>query len=398
MFRSWLFCSLLLPAMSTVAGAQMPAQSLGPAGQNIQATQSPAEPAPSTPPPSPAMAAVPASNAERKLDFKIKVSAQQPWTDTNVDLVVGDHVTVTSDGTLKYMENPAVSPQGVARTWKDTLRSLPVNEAGRGALIARISDNTAAVPFLIGPEKTFDANRSGRLYLGINQAANESGGGEFNVSAKIVPAKAIAGAETQAKPLEVPVSTFDQIPRRVNDEAGNKGDMVNFLIVGPEDKMKNVFAQGGWVLVDKSKQDAVVHALLSTLSNKTYTEMPMSELSLFGRSQDFGFARAEPVQVVQTRHHLRVWKAPFEINGQIVWVGAATHDIGFEKDNRNGNVTHKIDPNVDLEREFVGSTLSETGLVGGSSYVLPKDPVQKALTATGGSFESDGRVLVMELR
>ena len=33
-----------------------------------------------------------------------------------------------------------------------------------------------------------------------------------------------------------------------------------------------------------------------------------------------------------------------------VWVGAGTHDIGFEKDQRNGKVTHKIDPAVDGER------------------------------------------------
>ena len=29
-----------------------------------------------------------------------------------------------------------------------------------------------------------------------------------------------------------------------------------------------------------------------------------------------------------------------------VWVGAATHDIGFEKDQRNGKVTREIDPAV----------------------------------------------------
>ena len=28
-------------------------------------------------------------------------------------------------------------------------------------------------------------------------------------------------------------------------------------------------------------------------------------------------------------------------------MGAATHDIGFEKDIRTGKLTHKIDPNVD---------------------------------------------------
>lgn len=371
---------------------EVPQGTLQPSQQNVQSNQSPANPT-STP-----AAENKASNGKRKLDSKVKVSAQQPWTDTGIDLVAGDHVTVTSTGQLNYMENAAVGPQGITRTWKDTLRALPVNEAGRGALIARIGNDPNVVPFLIGTEKTFDASRSGRLFLGINQASNESGTGEFNAAIKIVPAKAVASSESATKPLSVPPDLFDKIPRRVNDESGNKGDMVNFLIIGPEDKMKETFQQGGWVLVDKTKQDAILHAALSTLSNKTYTEMPMSELSLFGRSQDFGFARAEPVQVVESRNHLRVWKAPFDFDGQTVWVGAATHDIGFEKDQRNGNVTHKIDPNVDLERDFVGSTLGNTGLLAASTYALPKDPIQTAMTATGGSFHSDGRVLVMELK
>jgi LssY C-terminus len=382
---------LLILALA-FAQFQVPQGTLQPAQQNVQSTQAPVS---STSAPATENRV---ANSKRKLDSTVKVSAQQPWTDSGIDLIAGDHVTVTSTGQLNYMENSAVGPRGITRTWKDTLRALPVNDAGRGALIARIGNDPNVVPFLIGDQKTFDANRSGRLFLGINQASNESGNGQFNATVKIVPAKAVASSQSASKPLSVPADLFDKIPRRVNDEGGNKGDMVNFLIIGPEDKMKELFQQGGWVLVDKTKQDAILHAALSTLSNKTYTEMPMSELSLFGRSQDFGFARAEPVQVVESRNHLRVWKAPFDFDGQPVWVGAATHDIGFEKDQRNGKVTHKIDPNVDLEREFVGSTLGETGLVAGTTYVLPNDPVQTAMTATGGSFHSDGRVLVMKLK
>jgi hypothetical protein len=124
----------------------------------------------------------------------------------------------------------------------------------------------------------------------------------------------------------------------------------------------------------------------------------MSELYLFGRAQDFGYARADPVAVIATRHHLRLWKAPFEVDGQTVWAGAATHDMGFEEDQRNGKITHKIDPAVDDERAFVASSLQETGQVLGESYLEPADPVQEARTATGGSFHSDGRVLVIALR
>jgi hypothetical protein len=133
------------------------------------------------------------------------------------------------------------------------------------------------------------------------------------------------------------------------------------------------------------------------MSKESYLTMPMSPLYLFGRQQDYGWAHAEPISVVASRNHLRIWKAPFEVNRRTLWVGAATHDIGFEKDQRNNRLTHKIDPNIDLERDYVEKTLRSTGLVAELTYVLPPDPMQEAKTATGGSFHSNGRVLVLKL-
>ena len=149
--------------------------------------------------------------------------------------------------------------------------------------------------------------------------------------------------------------------------------------------------------MDKDAADAVVQALLASLSKQAYLTMPMSQLYLFGRPQDFGFAHAEPVTVVTTRHHLRLWKSALTLGGQPVWVGAATHDMGLERDQRNGNLTHHIDPNVDDEREFVNRSLTGTGYVGQHTTVLPSDPVKDAKTATGGGFHSSGEVLVLWL-
>jgi hypothetical protein len=123
----------------------------------------------------------------------------------------------------------------------------------------------------------------------------------------------------------------------------------------------------------------------------------MSQLYLFGRPQDYGWAHAEPLKVVASRNHLRIWKAPFTLNGETLWVGAATHDIGFERDQRNNSVTHKIDPDIDLERDYVEKTLSDTGLVAEVTHFLPENPLQEAKTATGGSFHSNGQVLVLKL-
>ena len=125
--------------------------------------------------------------------------------------------------------------------------------------------------------------------------------------------------------------------------------------------------------------------------------MPMSQLYLFDRPQDFGWAHAEPITVVTSRHHLRLWRAPQTVEGITLWAGAATHDIGFERDRRNNGITHKIDPDVDLEREYVEKTLTGTGMVSEVSHILPQDALREATTATGGSFHSDGLVLVLKL-
>jgi len=126
--------------------------------------------------------------------------------------------------------------------------------------------------------------------------------------------------------------------------------------------------------------------------------MPMSTLFLFGRKQDFGYEMAEPIAMVASRHHFRIWKAPFNWNGHEVWVGAGTHDIGFAKDKRNNSVTHKIDPAVDGERDNIGSSLQKANKAKMLSYYLPPDPVQDAKNATGDGYHSDGRLLVILLQ
>jgi hypothetical protein len=173
--------------------------------------------------------------------------------------------------------------------------------------------------------------------------------------------------------------------------------MVNFLILGSEAAMQRVFTTAGWVKVDADVKDTILHGVIGGLSKESYLTMPMSPLYLFGRPQDYGWAHAEPLSVVRSRNHLRIWKAPFQVKGETLWVGAATHDIGFEIDQRNDGITHKIDPDIDLERDYVEKTLTSTGLVAEISHVLPDNPMKEAKTATGGSFHSNGQVLILKL-
>ena len=313
----------------------------------------------------------------------------------------GEHVVVTATGKLRYTDAKEDNgPDGIARGFKDLLRILPFNGAGRGALIGRVGDAEIAQPFLLGAHRDLVAPVGGRLAIGINQASDDTGEGTYTVHIDIHapdPNAAYRPARQVKTISGVDSSVFAKLPRRVADKDGNPGDMVNFLILGSEDAMKNVFTAAGWVKVDADVRGTVLHGILESISKESYLTMPMSPLYLFGRSQDFGWAHAEPIKVVASRNHLRIWKAPFEVDGRTLWVGAATHDIGFERDERNDGVTHKIDPDIDLERDYVEKTLISTGLVSEVTHVLPAEALKEARTATGGSFHSDGRVLVLKL-
>ncbi len=343
--------------------------------------------------------ATPATEQLLSRDFTL--DGAKIWTETGITLEAGQRVIFTAHGNLRYSDAKADNgPEGLARGFKDLIRILPFNDAGRGALVGRVGDADVAQPFLIGARKDVVAPVSGKLSLGINQATSDTGTGSYNV--KVVVYAADASAPREVARLVQAISGIDnglfaKIPRRIGDKEGNPGDMVNFLIIGNEDAMKKVFTTAGWVKVDADVKSTILLGAIASISKESYLTMPMSPLYLFGRPQDYGWAHAEPISVVASRNHLRIWKAPFTLNGQTLWVGAATHDVGFEKDQRNNGLTHKIDPDIDLEREYVEKTLSSTGLVAELTHFLPKNPMQEAKTATGGSFHSNGQVLILKL-
>jgi hypothetical protein len=342
-----------------------------------------------------------ASSGKRRISQEIQVTGEQSWSDTGIRLLPGEHIVVTARGTMRYADAKEDNgPDGIPRGFKDLLRILPFNGAGRGALIGRVGDADVAQPFLLGARRDVVAPVEGEFSIGINQSADETADGTYKVQIEIFagdPHGAYRVARRVKDISGVDANLLSKIPRRIADKDGNPGDMVNFLIVGSESAMQKAFTNAGWVKVDTDVTGTVLRGILESISKESYLTMPMSPLYLFGRVQDYGWAHAEPIKVVASRNHLRLWKAPFDMQGQTLWIGAATHDTGFERDSRNNGVTHKIDPDIDLERDYVEKTLVSTGLFSEVAHILPSDALKEARTATGGSFHSDGRVLVLKL-
>lgn len=329
---------------------------------------------------------------------EIALSGDKQWVDTGIDLAQGDIVKLTGSGTIRLTNAKAENgPEGGPRGWMDMIRTLPVNDANRGAIVGRIGDRDTARAFLIGALREQRAGLAGRLFIGINMAGSDSATGAF----KVVIEKTMATLST-AVPYTVTTkltqAQLDSIPRRVQGEDGTPGDRTNFIVVGSEQQVKNALEHAGWTSVDRTPKDAVLRSVMSILTKGSYVTLPMSLLLLFNRAQDYGYAQGDPLKVVAARHHFRIWKAPIKVGEQEVWVGAGTHDVGFDKDQRDGKITHKIDPDTDLEREFITRSFQEEGSVVLTEYMTAKDPIKEANTAHGQAFRSDGRHAILYMK
>ena len=350
-------------------------------------------------------ATAPATSSSSSLQksYTIDVDGSKEWVDTKIDVRGGTKLKITAEGTITYSDKrKTFGPEGLTRGFADLIHEYAVPNGAHGELIGRLGTGGVLEAFEIGKEATYTAPVAERLFLGINQSMHDAAEaqGSFQVKIEVLEQgsdTAVGGPVEEAIP-DLTSKIVESIPRRVSDQEHNPGDMVNVLLIGSEDEVVKVFTTAGWVKVDKSVGSTLKAGLLDTFEKKDYLTMPMSILYLFDRPQDYGFAHAEPVRVVMSRNHLRVWKSPYEVKGRPLWCVAATHDIGFERDQRNNGVTHKIDPAIDGEREYVNQTLSGTGLVAARNHVSPASPLTTAKTATGGEFHSDGKILVLLLK
>ncbi len=396
----------------------------------------------------PWLAAQPATTAvAAPFDKTVEVSPSQSWTDSGIDLHPGDMVGISA--TTVGTGDQLCDPQGL--TDASSSSKLPLESAQPGSLLAKLQEKSDT-PLFVGAARNLKITEAGRLYFGSNLDAPGTCTGKYSVKIHVIPGAGseassiknklasaaqiwmngqFAGMKTPAtqnegmasdanvsstapatgateasaavKTLAVSRAPLDDaltkdvesLPRRVNDEFQHLGDMVNFVLIGSEKQVQDALTAADWHVADTSTSGALARAVLMATQKEDYLQMPMSQLYLFGRVQDFGYEQAEPYAMVASRHHFRIWKSTLTYKGVPVWAGAGTHDIGFEKDQRNGKVTHKIDPLVDSERDHIGESLQQAGRIRTMQYFTPSDAIKEARNATGGGYQSDGRVLVM---
>lgn len=184
-------------------------------------------------------------------------------------------------------------------------------------------------------------------------------------------------------------------PLRASSKAKKPGDPLNLVVVGSSDQILRAFKEAGWIEASKLGRQTAIGTARAVWDGQGYVNAPVSQLYLYGHVEDWAFEKM--LNTFMKRHHLRLWRTPATTaDGRQIWLGASTHDIGL--DVHPGVVSHAIDPDLDLERDKVGADLMASGLVTAEQLVTRPTPLSEGKTATGGTWRTDGRLMLIELK
>jgi hypothetical protein len=148
---------------------------------------------------------------------------------------------------------------------------------------------------------------------------------------------------------------------RARTSDGLLGDPINLALRGHEAQVHAAMTRAGWTRADDLSLSSGMRILTSTLSRKSYSEAPVSPLQLFDRQQDFAYQQ-EVAGSPSKRHHVRFWRCPegWLLPGgyAVDWLAAGTYDKSVGLSLFTLQVTHKIEENTDIERDYIVETVS----------------------------------------
>jgi len=193
---------------------------------------------------------------------------------------------------------------------------------------------------------------------------------------------------------------LEQLPATAtNREASADGDPLNLVVVGEAPLMMASMSECGWAFTHRIDGTTVRRVITAALAGNPYLTAPVSSLYVFGRKQDVAFQRAR--SNLSQRNHMRLWLAPYTVEGRPVWVGQVSRDIGIKLTSKSPTfTTHVIDPMVDESRQFVLESLLYRLRISDFGFTRASAPAPRSrprLNLSGDAYFTDGLRLVVFL-
>jgi hypothetical protein len=184
-------------------------------------------------------------------------------------------------------------------------------------------------------------------------------------------------------------------PLRTHTGDGTLSDITNLMFLGNRQQIIAAFDEAGWFEADDLTVRSAAKTVAATIRQSGYGSAPVSTLRVNGSPPDLVFQKS--LNTFAKRHHLRIWKQSATYNGAEVWIGAATHDIAISKARGGTKWSHRIDPHIDRERDWVSTDLLFVGTAVAYADVDRPSAPKKAANATGDQILTDGKMSVLQL-
>ena len=187
---------------------------------------------------------------------------------------------------------------------------------------------------------------------------------------------------------------------RTRTADGILSDPVNLAARGSEEQLHKVMDAAGWSLADDITPRSAWKMATTVLRRKSYPNAPVSPAFLFGRKQDFAYQQ-EVDNNPNQRHHVRFWRCPkgwFLPGGHRVdWLAAGTYDRSIGLSLFTFQLTHRIDEDTDIERDYIIQTIQDS--VEPVRVAILKDFSSGYHSRNGGgdSIRTDGDLPILEL-
>jgi hypothetical protein len=147
---------------------------------------------------------------------------------------------------------------------------------------------------------------------------------------------------------------------RTHTPDGLLGDPVNLAVRGRAEQVHATMQRAGWTLADPITLRTAWRIVLGSLARRSYPEAPVSALLLFGTVQAFAYQQ-EVAGNPSQRHHIRFWPTPegWLLPGghRVDFLAAGTYDRAVGLSLFTLQITHKIDADIDAERDYVIDTV-----------------------------------------
>jgi hypothetical protein len=178
---------------------------------------------------------------------------------------------------------------------------------------------------------------------------------------------------------------------------GIPGDAINVGLIGAREDVVSAFHAAGWYPADPITLKSSLEIIGSVLFDRAYKDAPVSPLYFDGRREDLAFEKAVGTSA-DRRQHVRLWKVlQSGVDGRSVWLGSASFDSGVTLSRDTGQVTHKIAPNIDQERDRLIGDLDRARMLMDVFQVKGVGPTLNGRNGEGDPYYTDGEIWMAKL-